>query len=104
MSTATLTYSEVVRIRRAPAIRQILVLSSLVLIGNTTLMTEISANADLTDRTALSKNSAVGVPVPVQTAPTVTIQPVPSETSTPASDFAGRPTALPVPAATPPSQ
>ena len=105
MSTITLNYPDVIRVRRAPAIGRVLLLSSLVLIAVTVLgIVTSAANADLTDRAAVSQNSIVPIPVPVATAPTANIQPIPSETPSPSSGLASRPSVVPVPVPTPPSQ
>ena len=104
MSTVTLNYLDVIRVRRAPAIGRILILSSIALIGAAILLTVISAHANLTDRAALSQNSAIVVPIPVPTAPTTNIQPVPSETPAPAAELANEPSVVAVPVPTPPSQ
>jgi hypothetical protein len=102
MSTVTLHYPDVIRVRRVPAIGRILILSSRALIGIAILLTVISAHTHLTDRVALSQDSVVVVPVPVPTAPAANIQPVPS--ATPASGLASGPSVIPVPVPTPPSQ
>ena len=104
MSTITLNYPDVIRVRRAPAIGRILFLSSFALIAITTLVLVLSAHADLTERAAVSQNSIVTIPVPVPTAPTAVVQPVPSETPMPASALTSQPSAVPIPVPTPPSQ
>jgi hypothetical protein len=104
MSTVTLNYPDVIRVRRAPVIGQILILSTLALIGITILLTMISANADLNDRAAVSQNSVAPMSVPVPTHPTADIQPLPSETPSPSSGLASEPSIIPVPVQTPPSQ
>lgn len=100
MSTVTLNYPDVIRVRRAPAIGQILILSALALIGIAILMTVISANVALTDRTAVSQNAIAPVPVLVPMAPGTNTQMLLTETATPAPG----PTIVAVPAPTPPSQ
>jgi hypothetical protein len=105
MSTASLSYPDVIRVRRVPAIGRSLILSSLVLIAFAILVMVISAaNADLTNRAAISQNSIAPIAVPVPTPPITEIQPVPSETPTPSSGLAGGPSVQPVPVPTPPSQ
>ena len=98
MSTVTLNYPDVIRVRRVPAIGQILILSSLALIGITLLLTVISANVALSDRAAVSQSSFAPIPVPV--APITGIQLPLTEAATPAP----RPIVIAVPVSTPPSQ
>ena len=100
MSTVTLNYPDVIRVRRAPAIGQILILSTLALIGITILLAVISANADLNNRVAVSQNSIAPLPVLVPTAPSTNTQMLLTETATPAPG----PTIVAVPAPTHPSQ
>jgi hypothetical protein len=102
MSTLSMNYPDVIRVRRVPALGRILVLSSFVLIAIITLVMVISAQADLTDRAAVSQNSIAAIPVP--TPLTADIQPVPSSTPSPASRLASEPSIVPVPVPTPPSQ
>jgi len=105
MSTASLSYSDVIRVRRVPAIGQILVLSSLVLIAITSLAIVIStANADLASRAAVSQNSVALIAVSVPTPPTANIQAIPSETPAPSSGLASELSVVPVPVPTPLSQ
>jgi hypothetical protein len=105
MSTVTLNYPDVIRVRRPPAIGRILILSSSVLIAITILVVVISAaNADLTDGAAVSQNSIAPMAVSVPTPPTANIQANPSETPAPYSRFASEPSVVPVPVPTPPSQ
>lgn len=104
MSTVTLNYPDVIRVRRVPAIGQILILSSLALIGISLLLTVISTNANLSHRVALSQTSIA--PIPVPTALSTSIQSIPSETPSPSSGIASahESPVLPVPVPTPPSQ
>ena len=104
MSTVTLNYPDVVRVRHAPAIGRILILGSFALIAITTLVLVTSAHGDLTNRAILSQNSISPVPVPVPTAATTNIQPVLSGTPTPSAGLASEPSIVPVPVPTPPSQ
>jgi hypothetical protein len=104
MSTVTLNYPDVIRTRHVPAIGQILILSSLVLIAITTLFMVTSANAHPTDRAAVSQNSISPIPVPVPTPANGDIQPIPSETPSPSSGLGSGPAIIPVPVPTPPSQ
>jgi hypothetical protein len=105
MSTISLGYPEVIRVQRLPAIGRILVLSSLVLIAMTILVMVISAaNADLTDRAAVSQNSISAIPVAVPTPPNTEIQPVTSETPTPYAGETSERSVVPVPVPTAPSQ
>jgi hypothetical protein len=102
MSTVTLNYPDVIRVRRVPAIGQVLILSTLALIGIIILLTVISANAHLTNRAAISQNSIAPIAVPVPTPPITEIQPVPSATPSPSSGPASEPSVVPVPVPTPP--
>jgi hypothetical protein len=104
MSTVTLNYSDVTRARRVPAIGQILIVSSVALIGITLLLTVISANTDLAHRAAVSQNSVVPLPVPVATPPAAAIRSMPSETPVSTSALASGTSALPISVPTPPSQ
>jgi hypothetical protein len=104
MSTITMNYPDVIRVRRAQALGRILILSSFVLIAITTLIMVTSAQADLTNRATIPQNSISPVPVPVSTAPTTNIQPVLSEIPTPSAGLASEPSVMPVPVPTPPSQ
>jgi hypothetical protein len=105
MSTASLSYPDVLRVRRVPAIGPILILSSFALIAIIILVLMISAaNADLTDRAAVSQNTVAAFPVPVPTAPVTEIQAVPSETPVPFSQPTNEPSIVPVPVPAPPSQ
>jgi hypothetical protein len=104
MSTASLSYPEVIRLRRAPAIGRILILSSLVLIAITALVLVTSAHADLPHRATVSQNSISAVAVPVPTPPPADVQSAPSETPAPPAELASGPSAVPVPVPTPPAQ
>lgn len=103
MSTASLTYPDVIRVQRVPAIGRILILSSLALMGVAILLTVISAHANLTDQAAFLQNPAV-VAVSIPTPPITNIQPIPFETPTPVSGLASELSVLPVPVPAPPSQ
>lgn len=103
MSTVTLTYPDVIRVRRAPAIGRILMLSSFVLVATAVLAVVISAaNADLANRAAISQDSIAPIPVAVPTPPTADIQPLPVETPAPPSGLASELSVVPVPVPTPP--
>ena len=102
MSTVSLSYPEVIQVRRAPTIGTILILSSLALIAIIALVMVISAAN--TDRAAVSQNSIAPIPVPVATPLITEIHPVPSGTPSPSSGLASEPSVLPVPVPTPPSQ
>src|SRR6266511_1242338 len=109
MSTTTLTYPSVIRIRRALAIGLIVILivTSLVLITGAILVIASSPirdtyQADLIPVVNISTNT-LSVAVPVPTPPTADTQPTSSETPTPASIIASEPSVIPVPVPTPPS-
>ena len=105
MSTVSLSYPDVIRVRRVPAIGLILILSSFVLMAITILAIVISAaNADLAGRAVVSQNSIAPIAVAVPTPPAANNQPIPSETPSPFSGLASQPSVLPVPVPTPPSQ
>jgi hypothetical protein len=104
MSTVTLNYPDVIRVRRAPALGWILILSTFVLIAITTLFMVASAHADLNNRATVSQNSIAPLPVPVPTPPITEIQHAPSQTPTPYSGQTSEPSVVPVPVPTPPSQ
>jgi hypothetical protein len=104
MSTVSVSYPDVIRVRRAPAIGRILILSGFVLIAVTTLVMVTSAHADLTDQPAVSQNSLSPIPVPVPTPANANIQPNPSETPSPSSGLDSGLSVVAVPVPTPPSQ
>ena len=104
MSTISLSYPDVIRVRRAPAIGRTLILSSLALIAITTLVMVISATVDLTGQAAVSESSIVPVAIPVPTLSITESQPVPSETPTPYVGETRQPSVVPVPVPTPQSQ
>jgi hypothetical protein len=105
MSTISMSYPDVIRVRRGSAIGQILILSSFVLIAVIILVAVITAaNADLNNRAAVSQNSIAPIPVLVATPPSTEIQPIPSETPTPFPGETSELSVAPVPVPTPPSQ
>jgi len=107
MSTTTLTYPNVIRIRRALAIGLIVILivTSLVLITGAMLVIASSPirdtyQADLIPVVNISTNT-LSVAVPVPTPPTAEFQPSPSETPAPSSGVESQPSVVPVPVPTP---
>ena len=101
MSTTTLNYPNVIPVRRASAIGWILILICLALLAGTILGIVSSTTRDAypADRTAISQNTVVSIPVP--TPPTAVSQPISSETPAPSSTAASDPNIVPVPVPTP---
>ena len=105
MSTVSLSYPEIIRVRHTRAIGQILLLSSLALIAITSLAIVISAaNTERTNRAAVSQNSIAPIAVPVPTPPIANTQPIPAGTPSPSSGLASELSVVPVPVPTAPSQ
>ena len=101
MSTTTFSYPNVTHVRRASAIGWILILTCLALLAGTILGIVSSTTRDAypADRTAISQNSVI--PVPVPTPPIAALQPIPSETPAPSSTVASDPNIVPIPVPTP---
>jgi hypothetical protein len=104
MSTASLSYPEVIRVRHTPALGRILILGSIALIAITALVMVTSAQAELMNRASVTQNLVSAIPVPIPTPPPADVQPAPSGTPAPYSGIAGEPVVVPVPVPTPPAQ
>ena len=107
MSTITLTYPRVIRIRRFWTIGSvaILLITSLVLIAAVilTIAKSTPTNSFQPDVLPVVRNSIMPIAVPVPTPPIAEFQAIPSKTPIPASAVANEPSIIPVPVATPPS-
>jgi hypothetical protein len=105
MSTITLTYPRVIRIRRSRTIGwvAVLLITSFGLIGAAILTTANSTPGDSlqADVIPILRNSITPIAVPVRTPPIAEIQAIPSKTPIPASAEADEPSIIPVPS--PPS-
>ena len=105
MATCSVTYTDIVRVQRAPRVRWILITISLTLIIVAILAIVLSVTKDQdsfqADLIPVVKISITLVPVPT---PQPTENPaIPSETSSPASQGLHERLALSVPVPTPPS-
>jgi hypothetical protein len=101
MSTITLIYPNVIRLRRASAIRLTMVMMILALITGATLVIVLSTNSSPSDRIPVPQNSITPISVPVPTPPIAVLQPVPSETPAPFSGVRSEPSVVAVPVPTP---
>ena len=107
MSTTTIIYPNVIRVRRSLAIQliKILIIISLAMIASATLVKVSSAPRDSFQAglVPVVQNSITPISIPVPTPPIADIQPISSKTPAPASMVANELSAIPVPVPTPPS-
>jgi len=100
MSTVTLSYPNVIPVKRGSQIGRMLIVISLILITAAVLVIVVSANTDLVDQAPVSQNSITSIPVP--TPPIVEVQPSLSATPVPSFVVESQPSISPVPVPTAP--
>jgi hypothetical protein len=103
MSTTTINYPNLIRVRRSLAIQwiKILIIISLAMIASAILVKVSSAPRDSFQAVPVVQNSIMPISVPAL--PIAYIQPIPSKTPASASMVANEPSAIPVPVPTSPS-